>query len=240
VYTTGEGIQGFLRLYPTLKHQTAVPSAIPDAETLYISWNISERGVADYTLTAPDLYKLSATSLNAPLSFTVVGADGPDTCREGYVWREAFAGDRVCVLPETRTQAAIDNERAGCRVNPHGAFGSKSCIAGYVWREARHGDDVCVSEATRQQVVADDALPRVAASNGPRLTPDGSVRLGNGLLSTERTGGMGCALHARTSEHSLARVQGWNRFTQLWPFMEFTSGKFSVPPILGFTGDGRH
>lgn len=160
VYTTGDGTKGFLRLYPRLSSQSTIPTSIPDADTLYIGWDISEAGVAEYTLTAPNPYKLSASSEppNGPLQFTVVGAYGPDTCQDGYVWREAFAGDHVCVLPETRQQAAIDNERASSRVDPNGAFGSKSCIAGYVWREARPGDDVCVSEATRQQVIADNAV----------------------------------------------------------------------------------
>ncbi len=31
------------------------------------------------------------------------------TCRQGYVWREAFAGDTVCVTPYERTQAQQEN-----------------------------------------------------------------------------------------------------------------------------------
>ena len=27
---------------------------------------------------------------------------GPDTCLQGYVWRDAFPDDHVCVTPETR------------------------------------------------------------------------------------------------------------------------------------------
>lgn len=160
VYTTGDGTEGFLRLYPTLNHQTTVPSSIPDAETLYIGWNISEGGVANYTLTAPGLYKLATMSANAPLSFTVVGDFGPDTCQEGYVWREAFAGDHVCVLPETRRQPAIDNGLAASRVDPHGGSGAKSCVTGYVWRAARPNDDVCVTPATRDRAAADNAAAK--------------------------------------------------------------------------------
>jgi len=37
------------------------------------------------------------------------GPYGPDTCLSGYVWRDAFDGDHVCVFPETRTQAAREN-----------------------------------------------------------------------------------------------------------------------------------
>jgi hypothetical protein len=30
------------------------------------------------------------------------GAYGPNTCIDGFVWREAFAGDVVCVTPARR------------------------------------------------------------------------------------------------------------------------------------------
>jgi hypothetical protein len=43
------------------------------------------------------------------------GAYGPDTCLQGYVWREAVPGDHVCVTPETRAQAAQDNSLAASR-----------------------------------------------------------------------------------------------------------------------------
>ncbi len=34
----------------------------------------------------------------------------------GYVWREAFPGDHVCVPPDDRAQAAYDNSQAVYRV----------------------------------------------------------------------------------------------------------------------------
>jgi hypothetical protein len=37
------------------------------------------------------------------------GAYGPKTCRQGYVWREAFPGDTVCVTPYERAQAKSQN-----------------------------------------------------------------------------------------------------------------------------------
>lgn len=40
------------------------------------------------------------------------GAYGPDTCIQGYVWREASPSDHVCVTVATRAQAAYDNSRA--------------------------------------------------------------------------------------------------------------------------------
>lgn len=83
--------------------------------------------------------------------------DGPDTCLVGWVWREAFAGDHVCVTPAVRTQARADNAAAASRVDPRGAYGPRSCVQGYVWREARRGDYVCVTPATRAQARADNA-----------------------------------------------------------------------------------
>ena len=45
------------------------------------------------------------------------GPFGPDTCRSGYVWREAVADDHVCVTPATRSQARNDNLWAPYRRN---------------------------------------------------------------------------------------------------------------------------
>jgi hypothetical protein len=60
-----------------------------------------------------------------------------DACASGYVWREAFPGDVVCVTPETRAQAARDNSEAAARREPGGgAYGPNTCRSGYVWREA--------------------------------------------------------------------------------------------------------
>ena len=79
-------------------------------------------------------------------------------CRSGYVWREAFDGDYVCVSPQTRTQARNDNAQAAARVNPGGgAYGQKTCRSGYVWREAGLGDYVCVTPAVRSQAAQDNA-----------------------------------------------------------------------------------
>ena len=41
---------------------------------------------------------------------------GPDTCIEGYVWREATPSDRVCVTPAAREQAVRDNGQKQFRV----------------------------------------------------------------------------------------------------------------------------
>src|ERR1700730_11881148 len=81
-----------------------------------------------------------------------------DACRQGFVWREAFPGDHVCVTPETRAEAAQDNSQASARREPAGgAYGPNTCLSGYVWREARQGDLVCVTPKTRAQAASDNA-----------------------------------------------------------------------------------
>jgi len=77
---------------------------------------------------------------------------GPDTCKSGYVWRDAIPGDHICVRPARRSKAAHENSIAGSRVNPTGAYGPNTCKAGFVWREAYSGDVVCVSGTRREQV----------------------------------------------------------------------------------------
>src|SRR4030095_4720401 len=40
-------------------------------------------------------------------------------CNSGYVWREAFPGDYVCVIPEIREQARRNNAEAPTRRNDY-------------------------------------------------------------------------------------------------------------------------
>lgn len=99
------------------------------------------------------------------------GPSANDTCIQGYVWREAFKGDHVCVTPETRRQAAIDNRNAKARYQRGGgAYGPQTCIQGYVWREANRNDRVCVTPATRRQTAMDNqmASKRVVSSRVAR------------------------------------------------------------------------
>jgi len=102
---------------------------------------------------------------------------GPDTCKSGFVWREAYPGDHVCVEPQKRSEAAEDNRRAASRRSPTGgAYGPNTCRAGFVWREARQGDLVCVTPETRAQTSADNqgagsrlARPLEAERQAPRV-----------------------------------------------------------------------
>jgi hypothetical protein len=77
-------------------------------------------------------------------------------CEQGYVWRDAADGDGVCVTPEEREIAKLQNASAtNNRQKGGGAYGPNTCRQGYVWREAFSGDVACVtpherSEAQRQ------------------------------------------------------------------------------------------
>jgi hypothetical protein len=86
-------------------------------------------------------------------------------CLQGYVWRQAFGGDYVCVAPATRSQAAADNAVAVSRVQPAGgSYGQYTCVQGYVWRQVVPGDYTCVTPAIRAQAADDNsqAAGRVA------------------------------------------------------------------------------
>src|SRR5437667_1098630 len=116
------------------------------------------------------LLALTIGALNNALIAVATGDFGPDTCLQseiscfsshicvftnqrqilGWVWREAYANDHVCVTVETRSQAATDNALAASRRDRNGGpFGPDTCIQGFVWREANPTDYVCVTPATR-------------------------------------------------------------------------------------------
>ena len=104
-----------------------------------------------------------------------------ETCLEGYVWREAFPNDYVCVTPETRAQAANDNRQAASRRQPGGGkFGPDTCRQGYVWREARPEDHVCVAPETRAQTVTDNAQATARRSSSHLPQPPPGTSSGSG------------------------------------------------------------
>jgi hypothetical protein len=71
---------------------------------------------------------------------------GSDICASGYVWREAYPNDHVCVLTAVRTQAAADNARH--QLAP--------CPAPLVPRLARANDNVCVAAEVAKDVRGDN------------------------------------------------------------------------------------
>jgi hypothetical protein len=98
---------------------------------------------------------------------------GPDTCIQGYVWREARPGDTVCVTPDLRATIAQQNSTPGANKDPNAGSGPQSCSQGYVWREAFDGDTICVTPAFRQQMFDANAAAsdRKAANQAPSPTP---------------------------------------------------------------------
>jgi hypothetical protein len=82
---------------------------------------------------------------------------GPDTCIQGYVWREAIPSDHVCVTPAVRDRTQQENATVVERRDPTGPYGSNTCKSGFVWREAFDGDTVCVTPDIRSQTKADNA-----------------------------------------------------------------------------------
>src|SRR6185295_7323942 len=107
----------------------------------------------------PSCVVLSLAALIASPHIAAAVCDyGPDTCKQGYVWRDAFAGDHVCVTGATREQAAADNAQASQRRSPTGgAYGPDTCLQGFVWRDASATDHVCVTGGVRAQAAADNA-----------------------------------------------------------------------------------
>ena len=104
-----------------------------------------------------------ATAVADPLPY------GPDTCNQGFVWREAGPGDVVCVTPAVRSSTAQQNQAAGQNVEPNGGdYGPATCKSGFVWREAFSGDTVCVTPAVRSQAAGDNAAAASRkAANAP-------------------------------------------------------------------------
>jgi hypothetical protein len=95
---------------------------------------------------------------------------GPDTCIQGYVWREARPSDHVCVAPPIRDATAQQNANAAQNVEPGGgAYGPATCKQTFVWRNAFDGDVVCVTVSVRDQAAKDNDA---AQSRYQRNQPD--------------------------------------------------------------------
>ncbi|MFB7467603.1 hypothetical protein ACFCZ1_29615 [Streptomyces sp. NPDC056224] len=101
-------------------------------------------------VTAPSAHAsvVSVRSYDDPNREPGGGAYGPNTCKQGYVWRDSYEGDVLCVTPDERRRAhdANPNRQPG-----GGAYGPATCLPGYVWRDSFDGDTLCVTPAERQQ-----------------------------------------------------------------------------------------
>ncbi|MFD9410458.1 hypothetical protein ACFWBN_26060 [Streptomyces sp. NPDC059989] len=74
------------------------------------------------------------------------GVYGLLTCKPGYVWRDSYEGDSLCVTPgeHDRVKAQNPNRQPG-----GGAYGPLTCMPGYVWRDSFDGDGLCVTPEER-------------------------------------------------------------------------------------------
>jgi hypothetical protein len=105
------------------------------------------------------LFALAASS-----ALTHPAAAQSDTCAAGYVWREAFVGDHVCVSPDTRELARTDNANSE---QFRAKQGSDECIQGFVWRLANPDDHVCVPQITSEETARDNQLAYSRLASGP-------------------------------------------------------------------------
>ena len=125
----------------------------------------------------------AAVAMGDPLPY------GPDTCVQGYVWREAIPNDHVCVTPAVRARTQQENGTVAERRDPTGAYGSNTCKQGFVWREAFDGDVVCVTPDIRSATKADNAAAasRVQPASQSQSKTGGQVRFeltGSGTADT--------------------------------------------------------
>lgn len=68
--------------------------------------------------TAGDATVKHPASTLAAFTVPADGAFGPDTCQNGFVWRQADASDHVCVSVDPRATTAQENSLAAIRRRP--------------------------------------------------------------------------------------------------------------------------
>ena len=126
-----------------------IEMTIPATGGVY-SGGIDDRGHIGGTTHNPD--NTESTEWWGDRAATCIPTASPPApataCASGYVWRERFEGDVVCVKPEERFRLA-----------------DGTCRSGYVWRDATPGDNVCVTPA--QRALAKDPLNRAGVSAKP-------------------------------------------------------------------------
>ena len=119
---------------------------------------------------------INASANQATVTITSAIAD---RCVQGFVWREAFPGDNVCVTGAVRSETRQENLLAASRRSPTGgAFGPDTCLQGFVWREANPGDRVCVPGASRTRAREDNAAAASRANPARQVFGPNTCRQG--------------------------------------------------------------
>ena len=135
---------------------------------LALAWTVGASGT--FAQPQPQL-QLQPQRIFHPLG---TGQSAPQ-CVRGFVWREAYLGDAVCVDPPRRDAVRAENTMTSTRVQPGGgAYGPDTCRSGYVWRETRPADHVCVTPDSREIVARENA--RAAQYWSPCGTPENCGR----------------------------------------------------------------
>ncbi|MET0901410.1 MAG: hypothetical protein ABWY45_26140 [Mycobacterium sp.] len=116
---------------------------------------------------------------------------GPDTCIQGFVWREARPGDTVCVTPGVRGRTAAENANPQAnRQLGGGPYGPDTCVQGFVWRDAFPGDHICVTTSVRTEAAQDNqAAPSRKQANQPK-PPEPKPLQGPAVSWQPRPGGL--------------------------------------------------
>jgi len=106
------------------------------------------------------MQRYQIVSLVALATALTLPAQAQPACQSGFVWRNAFSGDTICVSVQRRDQVAGENARAAAnREAGGGASGPNTCRQGFVWRVANPRDLVCVTPESRELVAQENANP---------------------------------------------------------------------------------
>jgi hypothetical protein len=108
---------------------------------------------------------LAILMLTASCAYTNCAAAQADACAEGYVWREAFDGDRVCVSPATREQAQADNATAAQRRAAAAVPLPPAKLGCHTFREGEWREIPCATEEEAKRM----PRPEVAIENRSRV-----------------------------------------------------------------------
>ena len=145
--------------------------------------------------------KLSGLAISCSVALTIACGTAEAGCKSGFVWRDAKDGDGVCVTPEERSEAKLQNANAANNRRPGGgSYGPNTCRDGYVWREAFANDVVCVTPTERQKAHQQNALnaQRSTASAPPPPRP----------TTTPAASNQRCSDYARSAVHDYNQASG--------------------------------
>ncbi|MFH7595378.1 hypothetical protein WDV06_09770 [Streptomyces racemochromogenes] len=140
-----------------MSHQAHTPSATPAKRRMFRYMMV----LTAAAFIAGGVASLPAHAQTVPRAPAVKGHALP--CPSGYVWRDGYDGDALCVTPAERDRVHAQNPN---RQPGGGVYGPATCKPGYVWREKWTGDTLCVTPAERARARWQGQL----IDNGPELT----------------------------------------------------------------------